>query len=177
MNFRSLSLTRYRFLMSLWIRRSLTPWHIFLQIATFISSNVEGVQLSSDAAAPRGDPFTSGGRYVPGAQSGASNPAPPAARGDPFTSGDRYVPSAQPAVSNGASTGTASHPFLSPNAYSSAGVDRTTSTGPKLIPKVCDRGFEAFVRRKLTLVFLVCRRTIPTFERQIHRLSLPSLLS
>jgi hypothetical protein len=125
---------------------------IYLQIADFISSNVEGVQLSSDAAAPRGDPFTSGGRYVPGSQSAPSNPAAPAARGDPFTSGGRYVPGGQPAASNGAATGSASHPFLSPNAYSSAGVDRTTSTGPKLIPKV--RGVYSGWRPTGVLTFL-----------------------
>ncbi|KAI9007771.1 WD40-repeat-containing domain protein [Hyaloraphidium curvatum] len=78
------------------------PQSFLDQIANFISSNVEGVQMTANAP-PRGDPFTGGGRYVPGSTS-----APAAARAPAATS----------------------HPFLSPNAYSTSAAAASGAATP-----------------------------------------------
>ncbi|ELT98127.1 hypothetical protein CAPTEDRAFT_160241 [Capitella teleta] len=60
------------------------------QVAKFIQDQTKGVTLGVPAPPPSvSDPFTGGGRYIPGSTSGSSNQG-----GDPFTSAGRYVPSA-----------------------------------------------------------------------------------
>ncbi|CAH1775959.1 unnamed protein product [Owenia fusiformis] len=87
------------------------PWHaaqnfihknnlsqLFLdQVANFIVDNTKGATLSQAPAAGFADPFTGGGRYVPGSQDGGQ--APPSEGADPFTGAGRYVPgSAAPSM-------------------------------------------------------------------------------
>ncbi|XP_071952361.1 phospholipase A-2-activating protein-like [Antedon mediterranea] len=78
------------------------PWHVaqqFIhqhelsqayleQVANFIISNTAGITLGS-AAPTYSDPFTGGGRYVPGGGAGVQQPT---AGGDPFTGGSRHIP-------------------------------------------------------------------------------------
>ncbi|KAM9641354.1 phospholipase A-2-activating protein isoform 3-T3 [Trichechus inunguis] len=100
-------LTAYNFLQ----KNDLNP--MFLdQVAKFIIDNTKG-QMLGLGNTNFSDPFTGGGRYVPGSSSGSSN-APPAA--DPFTGAGRYVPGST-------STGTpmaGADPFTGNSAYRSA---------------------------------------------------------
>nr|KAF6486541.1 phospholipase A2 activating protein [Rousettus aegyptiacus] len=82
------------------------------QVAKFIIDNTKGQMLGLGNTS-FSDPFTGGGRYVPGASSGSSNTLPAA---DPFTGGGRYVPGS-------ASMGTTMagvDPFTGNSAYRSA---------------------------------------------------------
>ncbi|XP_064147893.1 phospholipase A-2-activating protein isoform X2 [Loxodonta africana] len=76
-------LTAYNFLQ----KNDLNP--MFLdQVAKFIIDNTKG-QVLGLGNTNFSDPFTGGGRYVPGSSSGPSNALPAA---DPFTGAGRYVP-------------------------------------------------------------------------------------
>ncbi|XP_023620512.1 phospholipase A-2-activating protein isoform X3 [Myotis lucifugus] len=76
-------LTAYNFLQ----KNDLNP--MFLdQVAKFIIDNTKGQMLGLGNTS-LSDPFTGGGRYVPGSSSGSSNTMSAA---DPFTGAGRYVP-------------------------------------------------------------------------------------
>ncbi|XP_015277901.1 PREDICTED: phospholipase A-2-activating protein isoform X1 [Gekko japonicus] len=100
-------LTAYNFLQ----KNDLNP--MFLdQVAKFIIDNTKGKTLGN-MTAEFSDPFTGGGRYVPGTSSGSS--AEPAA--DPFTGTGRYVPGS---ASDTAAALSGADPFTGTSAYKSA---------------------------------------------------------
>uniref|UniRef100_A0A9L0RA27 Phospholipase A-2-activating protein n=1 Tax=Equus caballus TaxID=9796 RepID=A0A9L0RA27_HORSE len=93
------------------------------QVAKFIIDNTKGQMLGLGNTS-FSDPFTGGGRYVPGSSSGSSNTLPVA---DPFTGGGRYVPGS-------AGTGTAMtgvDPFTGNSAYRSASSKTVNIYFPK----------------------------------------------
>ncbi|XP_004761843.1 phospholipase A-2-activating protein isoform X1 [Mustela nigripes] len=100
-------LTAYNFLQ----KNDLNP--MFLdQVAKFIIDNTKGQMLGLGNTS-FSDPFTGGGRYVPGSSSGSSNTLPAA---DPFTGGGRYVPGS----ANMGTTMAGVDPFTGNSAYRSA---------------------------------------------------------
>ncbi|XP_006737093.1 phospholipase A-2-activating protein [Leptonychotes weddellii] len=111
-------LTAYNFLQ----KNDLNP--MFLdQVAKFIIDNTKGQMLGLGNTS-FSDPFTGGGRYVPGSSSGSSNTLPAA---DPFTGGGRYVPGS-------ASMGTTMagvDPFTGNSAYRSAASKTVNIYFPK----------------------------------------------
>uniref|UniRef100_A0AAA9TX15 Phospholipase A-2-activating protein n=1 Tax=Bos taurus TaxID=9913 RepID=A0AAA9TX15_BOVIN len=93
------------------------------QVAKFIIDNTKGQMLGLGNTS-FSDPFTGGGRYVPGSSSGSSNTLPAA---DPFTGGGRYVPGS-------ASMGTTMagvDPFTGNSAYQSAASKTVNIYFPK----------------------------------------------
>uniref|UniRef100_A0A8C2NJA0 Phospholipase A-2-activating protein n=1 Tax=Capra hircus TaxID=9925 RepID=A0A8C2NJA0_CAPHI len=93
------------------------------QVAKFIIDNTKGQMLGLGSTS-FSDPFTGGGRYVPGSSSGSSNTLPAA---DPFTGGGRYVPGS-------ASMGTTMagvDPFTGNSAYQSAASKTVNIYFPK----------------------------------------------
>lgn len=96
------------------------------QVAKFIIDNTKGQTLGVENA-NFSDPFTGGGRYVPGSSgsSGSSNTVSAAA--DPFTGGGRYVPG-----SAGTGTSTAGvDPFTGNSAYRSTASKTVNIYFPK----------------------------------------------
>ncbi|XP_078532836.1 phospholipase A-2-activating protein [Lissotriton helveticus] len=77
------------------------------QVAKFIIDNTVG-QTDTQTDTTFADPFTGGGRYVPGSS------APPASGIDPFTGSGRYVPGAG---SNTVPPSSGADPFTGRNAY------------------------------------------------------------
>uniref|UniRef100_H0VMN5 Phospholipase A-2-activating protein n=1 Tax=Cavia porcellus TaxID=10141 RepID=H0VMN5_CAVPO len=110
-------MTAYNFLQ----KNDLNP--MFLdQVAKFIIDNTKG-QMLGVGNTSFSDPFTGGGRYVPGS-SGSSSTVPTA---DPFTGAGRYVPGS-------ASTGAnmmGVDPFTGNSAYQSAGSKTLNIYFPK----------------------------------------------
>ncbi|XP_004638625.1 phospholipase A-2-activating protein [Octodon degus] len=110
-------MTAYNFLQ----RNDLNP--MFLdQVAKFIIDNTKG-QMLGVGNTSFSDPFTGGGRYVPGS-SGSSSTLPTA---DPFTGAGRYVPGS----SNTGTLMTGVDPFTGKNAYQSAGSKSVNIYFPK----------------------------------------------
>uniref|UniRef100_A0A667I8K2 Phospholipase A2 activating protein n=1 Tax=Lynx canadensis TaxID=61383 RepID=A0A667I8K2_LYNCA len=111
-------LTAYNFLQ----KNDLNP--MFLdQVAKFIIDNTKGQTLGLGNTS-FSDPFTGGGRYVPGSSSGSANTLPAA---DPFTGSGRYVPGS-------ASMGTTmagADPFTGNSAYRSAASKTVNIYFPK----------------------------------------------
>ncbi|XP_069096867.1 phospholipase A-2-activating protein isoform X2 [Pleurodeles waltl] len=77
------------------------------QVAKFIIDNTVG-QTITQTDTTFADPFTGGGRYVPGSS------APPPSGIDPFTGGGRYVPGS---ASNTVPPSSGADPFTGRNAY------------------------------------------------------------
>ncbi|XP_048360052.1 phospholipase A-2-activating protein [Sphaerodactylus townsendi] len=100
-------LTAYNFLQ----KNDLNP--MFLdQVAKFIIDNTKGKTLGSTNT-EFSDPFTGGGRYVPGTSSGTTA----GSAADPFTGTGRYVPGS---ASDTASALSGVDPFTGTSAYNSA---------------------------------------------------------
>ncbi|XP_036187183.1 phospholipase A-2-activating protein isoform X3 [Myotis myotis] len=111
-------LTAYNFLQ----KNDLNP--MFLdQVAKFIIDNTKGQMLGLGNTS-LSDPFTGGGRYVPGSSSGSSNAMSAA---DPFTGAGRYVPGS---ASIGA-TISGVDPFTGSSAYQSAASKTVNIYFPK----------------------------------------------
>ncbi|XP_054583008.1 phospholipase A-2-activating protein isoform X3 [Eptesicus fuscus] len=111
-------LTAYNFLQ----KNDLNP--MFLdQVAKFIIDNTKGQTLGLGNTS-LSDPFTGGGRYVPGSSSGSSNTLSAA---DPFTGAGRYVPGS---ASMGA-TISGVDPFTGSSAYQSAASKTVNIYFPK----------------------------------------------
>ncbi|XP_070256908.1 phospholipase A-2-activating protein isoform X2 [Myotis yumanensis] len=111
-------LTAYNFLQ----KNDLNP--MFLdQVAKFIIDNTKGQMLGLGNTS-LSDPFTGGGRYVPGSSSGSSNTMSAA---DPFTGAGRYVPGS---ASIGA-TISGVDPFTGSSAYQSAASKTVNIYFPK----------------------------------------------
>ncbi|XP_074640387.1 phospholipase A-2-activating protein-like [Tubulanus polymorphus] len=130
------------------------PWHVaqqfiykhnlsqlFLdQIANFIVDNAKGGANVGSTAPTQSyvDPFTGGGRYVPGSSS--EDNAAIAARtniADPFTGGGRYIPGS---VTTGSSVGSNSgggDPFTGASSYRTGGSSQAQPVNniPKYFPK------------------------------------------
>ena len=66
--------------------------HFLDQIAEFITQNARTVTLGDQGEQTTGDPFTGGGRYIPGSSTGVGGFGAGAAEPDPFTGGTKYVP-------------------------------------------------------------------------------------
>nr|XP_060618445.1 phospholipase A-2-activating protein [Anolis sagrei ordinatus] len=100
-------LTAYNFLQ----KNDLNP--MFLdQVAKFIIDNTKG-QTLGPTNAEFSDPFTGGGRYVPGSSSSASE----GLAADPFTGAGRYVPGS---ASDPAAPLSGANPFAGTGVYKSA---------------------------------------------------------
>ncbi|XP_036290103.1 phospholipase A-2-activating protein isoform X3 [Pipistrellus kuhlii] len=111
-------LTAYNFLQ----KNDLNP--MFLdQVAKFIIDNTKGQTLGLGNTS-LSDPFTGGGRYVPGSSSGSSSTLSAA---DPFTGSGRYVPGS---ASMGA-TISGVDPFTGSSAYQSAASQTVNIYFPK----------------------------------------------
>uniref|UniRef100_A0A8C3WRU6 Phospholipase A-2-activating protein n=1 Tax=Catagonus wagneri TaxID=51154 RepID=A0A8C3WRU6_9CETA len=111
-------LTAYNFLQ----KNDLNP--MFLdQVAKFIIDNTQGQMLGLGNTS-FSDPFTGGGRYVPGSSSGSSNTLPAA---DPFTGGGRYVPGSADVGTMMAGV----DPFTGNSAYQSAASKAVNIYFPK----------------------------------------------
>ncbi|KAM9329760.1 phospholipase A-2-activating protein [Gastrophryne carolinensis] len=104
-------------------RNDLNP--MFLdQVAKFILDNTGGQTLTATNAG-YSDPFTGGGRYIPG------GPATSGSGADPFTGGSRYMPGSS---STNSVPAIGADPFTGRNAYKSAASQATNSYFPKREP-------------------------------------------
>ncbi|XP_018423851.1 PREDICTED: phospholipase A-2-activating protein isoform X1 [Nanorana parkeri] len=128
------------------------PWHVahdflekndlnpmFLdQVAKFIIDNTGGPIIS---ATPAGfsDPFTGGGRYIPGNSSASASGA------DPFTGGSRYVPG----FSSNSVPSAGTDPFTGRNAYISAAAQIPNTYFPKKDPVTFDQANPGQILGKL----------------------------
>ncbi|XP_069621506.1 phospholipase A-2-activating protein isoform X1 [Ranitomeya imitator] len=108
-------------------RNDLNP--MFLdQVAKFIIDNTGG-QIIAAPNSGFADPFTGGGRYIPGSSS--SNPSV----ADPFTGGNRYMPGS----SSSLSAAGAGDPFTGRNAYRSAATQISNAYFPRKEPLTFDQ--------------------------------------
>jgi len=98
-----------------WLQKhELSP--LFLdQVANFIIVNTKGEKLGGESSGFQ-DPFTGGGRYVPGAAGSSSGSRDGGRDGglDPFTGAGRYVPQANGGTTNG---GSGADPFTGSGRY------------------------------------------------------------
>ncbi|XP_075682559.1 phospholipase A-2-activating protein isoform X2 [Rhinoderma darwinii] len=97
------------------------------QVAKFIIDNTGGQTITATNSG-LADPFTGGGRYIPGGSSSIPSGA------DPFTGGSRYMPGSSsntPAV--------AGDPFTGRNAYRSAAAQIPNTFFPKKEPVTFDQ--------------------------------------
>ncbi|XP_073492039.1 phospholipase A-2-activating protein [Aquarana catesbeiana] len=118
-------------------RNDLNP--MFLdQVAKFIIDNTGGQTIS---ATPSGfsDPFTGGGRYIPGSSSASASAA------DPFTGGSRYVPGS----SSNLVPSAVADPFTGRNAYKSAAAQIPNTYFPKREPVTFDQANPGQILGKL----------------------------
>ncbi|XP_053321888.1 phospholipase A-2-activating protein [Spea bombifrons] len=109
------------------------------QVAKFIIDNSSGQTIASPQTG-FADPFTGGGRYIPGSSPG------PVSGADPFTGGSRYVPGSgmQSARSAGASD-----PFTGQNAYRSLAAQTPNIYFPKKDPLTFDQANPSQISGKL----------------------------
>ncbi|MEE6459049.1 hypothetical protein FKM82_000524 [Ascaphus truei] len=109
------------------------------QVAKFIIENTVGLVPASTNSG-LADPFTGGGRYIPGDSSGSASGA------DPFTGGNRYVPGS---TSQPIYPGAAADPFTGRNAYRSASAQVPNLYFPKKEPVTFDQANPAQILGKL----------------------------
>ncbi|KAM4809172.1 phospholipase A-2-activating protein [Rhinophrynus dorsalis] len=109
------------------------------QVAKFIIDNTSG-QTAAPSAPGFADPFTGGGRYIPGSTSSSASGA------DPFTGGSRYVPGSS--LLSGHPAG-AADPFTGRNAYRSASAQTPNTYFPKKEPVTFDQANPAQILGKL----------------------------
>ncbi|XP_075066161.1 phospholipase A-2-activating protein isoform X1 [Mixophyes fleayi] len=109
------------------------------QVAKFIIDNTAGQTITATESG-LADPFTGGGRYIPGSSSTSASSA------DPFTGGSRYVPGS---VSHSVSTAGAADPFTGRNAYRSAAAQIQNTYFPKRDPVTFDQANPALIMGKL----------------------------
>ncbi|KAM8962208.1 phospholipase A-2-activating protein [Pelodytes ibericus] len=129
------------------------PWHVahdFLQkndlnpmfldqVAKFIIDNT-GQQPTVSTETGFADPFTGGGRYIPGSSSSLPSAA------DPFTGGSRYVPGSTSQSIYPAGT---ADPFTGRNAYRSSSAQSPNVYFPKKEPVTFDQANPAQILAKL----------------------------
>lgn len=72
------------------------------QVANFIVNNTKGMQIGTTGGSNYADPFTGGGRYVPGSASNGGFGSGGAA--DPFTGANAYTTTSSTQVSQGSAT-------------------------------------------------------------------------
>lgn len=108
------------------------------QVAKFILDNTGGQTITATTAG-LADPFTGGGRYIPGGSS--IHPSGT----DPFTGGSRYMPgsSANPTAAG------AGDPFTGRNAYRSAAAHIPNTYFPKKEPVTFDHANPAQILGKI----------------------------
>ncbi|XP_068090719.1 phospholipase A-2-activating protein [Hyperolius riggenbachi] len=108
------------------------------QVAKFIIDNTGGQTITATNSG-FSDPFTGGGRYIPGGSSA------PGSSADPFTGGSRYMP-----TSSSYSFPTAGgDPFTGRNAYKSAAAQIPNTYYPKRDPVTFDQANPALILGKL----------------------------
>ncbi|ESP05233.1 hypothetical protein LOTGIDRAFT_227892 [Lottia gigantea] len=84
------------------------------QVANFIVDNTKGVILNTGAPSA-GDPFTSGGRYIPGSAPAANGSS--VGGGDPFTGAGRHIPSYTNQSNSGIAQPHGADPFTGSGSY------------------------------------------------------------
>ncbi|XP_013391939.1 phospholipase A-2-activating protein-like [Lingula anatina] len=113
------------------------------QVAGFIIENTKSVTFSQQSAGSYSDPFTGGGRYVPGTAEGSTGVS-----SDPFTGGGRYVPGASqpqgPAPQSGSDPFTGAGSYRPSNGQTSsvAGGDMGNSLDNQYFPKTAFLSFD-----------------------------------
>ncbi|XP_056376683.1 phospholipase A-2-activating protein isoform X2 [Hyla sarda] len=107
------------------------------QVAKFIIDNTGG-QIIPATNSGFADPFTGGGRYIPGSSSAVPSGA------DPFTGGSRYMPG-----SSSNHTAGAGDPFTGSNAYRTAAAQIPNIYFPKKEPLTFDQANPAQILGKI----------------------------
>ncbi|XP_069818093.1 phospholipase A-2-activating protein isoform X3 [Dendropsophus ebraccatus] len=107
------------------------------QVAKFIIDNTGGQTISATNSG-FADPFTGGGRYIPGGSSSIPSGA------DPFTGGSRYMPGSS---SNFPAAG--ADPFTGKNAYRSVAAQIPNTYFPKKEPLTFDQASPAQILGKM----------------------------
>lgn len=95
------------------------------QIAQFIINNTKGMVIDQTAS-NYADPFTGGGRYVPGSDPSAMDTSGPSSNYDPFTGAGRYVPGGN-STSNRPTSNVNQDPFTGGGRYIPNGDNNQTS--------------------------------------------------